>query len=32
LKTLSAAPKTLSIAAGYRAGLATEKPFAVFIE
>jgi DNA-binding transcriptional LysR family regulator len=32
LKTLSATPKTLSIAAGHRANRATEKPFAVFIE
>jgi DNA-binding transcriptional LysR family regulator len=32
LKTLSAAPKPLSIAAGHRANRAAEKPFAVFIE
>ena len=32
LKTLSAAPKALTIAAGHRASRATEKPFAVFIE
>ena len=32
LKTLSAAPQAIRIAAGHRASRATEKPFAVFIE
>jgi DNA-binding transcriptional LysR family regulator len=32
LKTLSAAPKPLCIAAGYRASRVTEKPLAVFTE